>query len=46
MRRIATSLIFGTIPVLVIGFAQWIFKFNDSQGFLEALLFGICWMSG
>ena len=30
MRRIATSLIFGTIPVLVIGFAQWIFKFNDS----------------
>ena len=30
MRRIATALIFGTIPVLVIGFAQLVFKFNDS----------------
>lgn len=30
MRRIATSLIFGTIPVLAIGFTQLVFKFNDS----------------
>ena len=28
MRRIATSLIFGTIPVLVIGFIQLIFQFQ------------------
>ena len=30
MRRIATSLIFGTIPVLVIGYAQLIYGFNFS----------------
>ena len=30
MRRVATALIFGTIPILVIGFTQLIFKFSDS----------------
>ena len=41
IKRVAMSLVYGTIPVLIIGFSKLIFGFSDRQGFLGALLCGI-----
>ena len=38
IKRVATSLVYGTIPVLIIGFSQLIFGFNESLRFLGSFI--------